>query len=195
MNIKLILSISLPSIILFVITYILDMKILTNTPIYIMPLFFGIVIGAFNYKYYRYKIYFNQTVQAILISIIISYACFYFAVFSFVLIAYFLDCLYLIDLLPKMLGKESRASLSICLAMNLVAPLSLLFAYKRVFTVTKGKTKNGVITVVLTTILTVLLSFFYYNINSIVLLLWMPLVALSLQLVIYQKEIISNFKN
>ena len=170
------------------------MKILTNSPIYIMPLFFGMVIGAFNYKNYCYKIYFNQTVQAILISIIISYAGFYFTVFSFVLIAYFLDCLYLIDLLPSMLGKSSRASLSICLAVSLVAPLSLLFAYKRIFSAPKGKTKKGVITAVLTTILTVLLIYFYYNKNSVIGLLWMTLVPLYLQLVIYQKEIRLNFK-
>ena len=161
MNIKLIVSILLPSLILYVIQYFLDMKILTITPADIVPLFFGIVIGAFNYKNYRYKIYFNQTVQAILISIIISYACFYFTMLSSVLIAYFLDCLYLIDLLPSMLVKSSIASLSICLAMNLVAPLSLLFAYKRVFAAPKGNTKKGVVTAVLTTILTVLLIYFY----------------------------------
>jgi hypothetical protein len=170
------------------------MKILTITPADIMPLFFGIVIGAFNYKNYRYKIYFNQTVQAILISIIISYAGFYFTMFSSVLIAYFLDCLYLIDLLPSMLGKSSRFSLSICLAMNLVAPLSLLFAYKRVFSAPKGNTKKGVVTAVLTTILTVLLIYFYYNKNSLIVVLWITLVPLYLQLVIYQKEIRLNFK-
>ena len=189
MNIKLILSILLPSIILFVIQYFLEMNILTNAPAYLMPLFFGIVIGVFNYKYYRHKIYLNQTAQAILISIIISYACFYFAMFSYVLIVYSFG--YLIDLLPITLGKGSISNFSICLVISLVAPLSLLFAFKSVFTEPKGKTKKAIITA----ILAVLLSFFYYTTNSIVFLLWMPLVALSLQLVIYQKQIISNFKN
>jgi len=188
-------SIFLPSIILFLISYLLDKKYLLSSPIYLMPLFFGIVLGSFNYKYYRHKIYFNQAIQVVLISIIISFICFVFAVFSSPLLANVID--FLFEKFSITFGKESIARLSLFFVIYLVAPLSVLLTFKSVFAYPKGKITK--ILIIGALVLFVLLGYFSFYKESILSdelgLLWMPLMAFSIQLIIYQKELKTIFKS
>lgn len=192
MMVKLIKSILIPTIICILLSYMLDKKHIATYPAYLMPLFFGIVLGLFNYKYYRHKIYFNQPVQVILISIAISFFCFIFAVFSYPLITNVIG--FLFERLPITFGKEAISRLSIYFAMYLVAPFTVLFSFKCVFLFPKGKTTN--ILIITTLIVFVSLGYIIYIeiVGDKLNLLWMPLMALSLQLIIYQSELKALFK-
>ncbi|MEE1961484.1 hypothetical protein V1387_02215 [Allomuricauda taeanensis] len=190
MKIRSAFSIFLPSIILLLTSYFLDKKYLSSSPIYLMPLFFGVVLGFFNYKFYKHKIYFNQAIQVVLISVIISFLCFVFAAFSYPLLANVID--FLFEKFSIKLGKESIARLSLFFAVDLVAPLSVLLTFKGVFAYPKG-----IITKILiagTLIVFALLGYLSFFINNESSLLWMPLMAFSIQLILYQKELKALFK-
>lgn len=180
----LLLEILFPAVICFFITYLLDNKYLSSSPIYLMPLFFGVVLGFFDYKFYKRKIYFNQIIQVTLISIIVSFFSFFLGVFSYLILVYTID--FLFEILPVTLGKDTISRLSILLAVYLVSPLSLLLTLKGIYKYPKGKTTKVLIIVIL--IIFTLLGSIDYYINELMSLL-MPLMLISIQVILYQKEL------
>jgi hypothetical protein len=187
MKVKLVKLILVPTLICFIISYFLDKKYLTSTPIYLMPIFFGIILGSFNSKYYRHKIYFNKIIQVVFTSIIISLLCLFFVLISYLLIVEILDIL--IESLSMALGKESISKLAIFFTIYLVAPLIIIFAFKGMFVYPKVKTTKIIIIVSL--MFSLLLGFLIYKeiiVNKLS-LLWFPIMILSIQLILYQREI------
>lgn len=186
-----------PSIIYFLVMYILDKKDLLSTPIYLMPLFFGILIGLFNYKCYRHKVYINKPIQVVLLSVIISYLCFVFALLTYLFAVNIIN--YLFEILSVNLGKESISRLAMFFTMSLVTPISLLFSFKWIFEHSKGKISKLIIIIFLFMFSLFGYLFYYKSILSYEFsLLWLPLVILSIQLIIYQdelKDIISSKKS
>lgn len=174
--------------------YLLDKKYLSSSPVYLMPLFFGFLIGLFNYKYYRHKVYINKPIQVVILSVIISYLCLIFSLFSYISLVYIMD--YLFEILTVTFGKESTSRLAILLTMHLVTPISLLLTFKWMFATPKGKITNLIIIIFLF-MFSLFGYFFYYR--SILLyefsLLLLPLVILSIQLIIYQVELKNMFSS
>jgi hypothetical protein len=152
-----------------------------------MPIFFGIILGSFNSKYYRHKIYFNKIIQVVFTSIIISLLCLFFVLISYLLIVEILDIL--IESLSMALGKESISKLAIFFTIYLVAPLIIIFAFKGMFVYPKVKTTKIIIIVSL--MFSLLLGFLIYKeiiVNKLS-FLWFPIMILSIQLILYQREI------
>lgn len=189
MKVKLIL---VPTIVCFIISYLLDKKFLSSSPIYLIPIFFGIILGYFNSKYYRYKIYFNQIIQVVFISTTISFLCLFFVLISYLLIVEIINIF--IESLSITFGKESISKLAIFFSTYLVAPLSIIFAFKSIFMYPKGKITKFIILVFLTVF--ILLGFLIYKeiiVNKLS-LLWFPIMVLSIQLILYQKEVFKTKK-
>ncbi|MFI2741242.1 hypothetical protein ACG2LH_00770 [Zhouia sp. PK063] len=184
MKAKLIFSILLPSIILFIISYLLDMKFLTSSPAYLMPLFFGFVLGIFNYKFYKRKIYFNQAIQVALISIIISYICFIIALFSFPLLTKIINLL--VENPSKIFRGEQISDLSLFLSVYLLTPIYVILSFKSIFKYPKSRTT--IIIFVITLITFLLLGYLTYYIDKAY-LLWMSIMIFFIELIIHQKEI------
>lgn len=194
MKVRSVFSIFLPSVILFFISYLLDKKYLLSSPAYLMPLFFGIVLGFFNYKFYKHKIYFNKAIQVVLISVIVSFFCFVLAAFLFPLLANIIN--FLFEGFSITFGKESIARLSLFFVIYFIAPLILVWTFKWIFIYPKGRTTNFLI--IISLLVFTLFGYFFYYKNIIgyeLSLLWMPLMALSLQLILYQKELKALFKH
>jgi len=187
MKVKLTKLILVPTLICFIISYLLDMKFLSSTPIYLTPIFFGIILGSFNYKYYRHKIYFNQIIQVVFISTIISFLCLFFVMTSYLLIVEIIDIL--IESLSITFGKESISKLAIFFSIYLVAPLSIILTFKGIFIYPKGKTTK--ILILASLVVFILFGYLFYKGIRVyeLSLLWMPLIVFSIQLIIYQKEI------
>jgi hypothetical protein len=176
-----------PTIICFIISYFLDKKYLSSTPIYLMPIFFSIIVGSFNYKYYRHKIYFNQIIQVVFISTIIAFLCLLFVMISYLLIVEIIDIL--IESLSITFGKESISKLAIFFTSYLVAPLIIIFAFKGIFVYPKEKTTK--IIIVASLVVSFLLGYLIYKeiiVNKLS-FLWFPIMILSIQLILYQREI------
>lgn len=187
MKVKLVKIILVPTIICFIISYFLDKKYLSSTPIYLMPIFFGVILGSLNYKYYKHKVYFNQLIQVVFISIIISFLCLFFVLISYLLIIEILDIF--IESLSMALGKESISKLAIFFTSYLVAPLIIIFTFKGIFEYPKEKTTKIIILASL--VVSILLGCLIYKeiiVNKLS-LLWFPIVILSIQLILYQREI------
>ena len=194
MKVKTIYSIFFPAVIYFLVMYILDKDYLSTSPIYLMPLFFGILIGLFNYKYYRHKIYINKPIQVVLLSVIISYLCLVFLLLTFLLMVNILD--YLFDTLSVNYGKETIARIAILFTMYLFTPISLLFSFKWVFRYPKGKITKLIIIIFLFIFILFGYFFYYRSILSYEFsLLWLPFVILFIQLILYQDELKDIFSS
>jgi hypothetical protein len=138
-------NIILPFILCFLVTYILILKIIISVPANLLPFGFGIVIGVFNYNYYKYKIYFLNVLQVVIICIIISYLCFYFSLLLFPILSLFFQ--YILELLEMSYSKERYNFLYIPITVNFIAPYSLFFAHKFIFNFPKTKfTKVSILT-------------------------------------------------
>jgi len=204
MKVKLIISIFLPTIICFFISYLLDKRYLSSTPAYLMPMFFGTVLGFFNNKYYKYKIYFNRTLQVILICIGMSYLCFSFSFFLIPILSDFIR--YLIEnfstqysngliLRLSIKGFLSRIYIYIYTTIYLIAPISILWSFNYIFKYLKSK--FAWITTLTFLGLFSVLGYFLKNVissDTLQMLLWMPLMIFPIQLILYQKELKSLFK-
>jgi hypothetical protein len=183
------------------VTYFLSLKIITSAPAYLMPIGFGIVIGIFNFKHYNHKIYFLRVFQVTLISICISFLCFYTAMMLVPIISLTLS--YLIELFSseysnglhlRMSVKNHFSYMYAVYSLFVVYPLLVLWSFSYIFKFSKSKfTKVTIITFL---ILFPIAGFFLESLDTLVslqLLFWMPFVILPIQIILYQKDIKALF--
>lgn len=195
-KILLLVNITVPSILCFLVSYFfLYLKILTPSPGFLVPLFFGIILGAFNSKYYGYKIFFYRTLQVILISIGISYLCFSFSFMLIPILVQFKDYLFKILSIKFELVRGSIYELYEFSSLYIIAPLSILLSYKYIFKFPK-RNLTRIISLAFLVFFPVL-GYVLKNIissDTLQMLLWMPLMILPIQLILYQKELKRLFK-
>ncbi len=172
---KLILKLLLPSILCTLIINI------TNIPLEYSVLFFGFILGLVNWYHHKYK-----PIYGIILSILASLASFLITYFSFAITG---------NLFSPMKG-DSGQTLGLIISIYLVAPLLTFLFYKYVFDIPKGKFTNRVI---ITSIVLLVSSFYVLKFIGLVkeaedtYAVWQIVVALSLQLIIYQNELKSMF--
>lgn len=175
-NFKPILRILFPSIICFVIIYI------TNMSIDYYPLSFGLVIGFTNLGLHKYK-----ALLGILLSVIVSYASFFIAYFSFAITG---------NIFNFIVSGDLGNILGLNVSTNIIAPLLVFLLYRIVFNI--PKTKLTIIVVLSSVVFLVLQSCFFYYMNSTQIdsfmgkilnlyTIWQVIMALALQIIINQK--------
>jgi hypothetical protein len=147
-------------------------------------LLFGFVIGVFNRNVHKYEMDLGAFLS-ILVSCI-SY--------GLGMLSYF-GALYLIDFFnfETMLNKEI-GGVFLLLSSVVIAPLLLFNLYKFVFKIPKTKNTNWII--IISIILLVVLSQFFTfkdsktdDVYRIFFIIWQVIMALALQLILYQKEL------
>ena len=173
----------------------LDKNDFTNFLGYYMPLIFGFIIGLFNSKFYKWKVYFYRPLQVIITSILISYLSFLFTMYSFPLLAPVLEDLVI---LLKITNNKNNITLEILINywVFAVAPIVVFFVYKIIFYYPKKMLT--VIILLITLLIFGMMGYFSYHnfgkISYVIHLLWQPLMALALQLILYQEEVKDLFR-
>lgn len=143
---------------------------------------------------HRYK-----PIIGITFSIIVSYTIFFITYFSWGSINNFIEFI-LKSTGNRFYGKESIILITFVVFFFIIAPLLVFYAYRFVFNI--PKTKLTKLIVVLSLIIIFSYSFFYLylanssSIDSLTnLYIWQSVIALGLQLILYQKEVKKIYKN
>lgn len=189
--IPLLVNIVLPSVLCFLFSYFfLYLKSIKPSPGFLVPMFFGTILGIFNYKYFKYKIYFNRVLQVILVCICVSYVCFIFSFFVIPIIAQFKDYIFRTFTIEFELITGSIFELYEFFSMYIIAPLTILLSFKCIFKFPKRYLTKIIFLVFLVFFLVIgyLLKFIVSS-DTLQMLLWMPLVILPIQLILYQENI------
>lgn len=160
---------------------------LITTPLYFMPFVFGLVIGLFNFRFYIRKIFFYKPAQAIIVSVLLSYICFFMVLFSYLVLTFFMNF--------SPINKESSSRMALFITIYFVTPLILLISYGYIFSY--PKTKLTIIFSLIFLIVFLLIGYDYYylkyffndNFKNLPIRLWLPLMTLVFQLILYQKEL------
>lgn len=181
----------LPSIICLLVIYV------TRISIWYYPLLFGVVIGVINWKKHKYKPFIG-----VFISVLLSLLSFWLAYFSLGLFSWLKELL----LYTKItIGNDSAKDLSFLISIFVIAPLLVFYSYKFVFNIPKRRATFAII-IVSILLLVLQARFFYYNNTSffeeewlnknITFVIWQFIMALAIQLILYQNDLIliSKFK-
>ncbi len=166
-----ILKILLPSVICFILIHIIKISFS------FYPLSFGLVIGIINWNIHK-----NNSLLGVLLSILVSYGAFLIAFFSFAVTGATFD----------FMDGDSGSILGLTISAYIIAPLLLFLSYTFVFRIPKNKL--SIIIIIISVILLIVQNYFFYsqglNQNSINSFTgWQVIMALALQLMIYQKEL------
>jgi len=182
-KIKLIINIILPSIVC-----VIGLNFIFGE-LYFYPLLFGVVLGLFNWKLHKKK-----PITGVLLSIIVSYATFCLAYFGWGGINKLIGLVFE-NMGHRFYGKESIALKTFVMSFFLIAPLLVFYAFGFVFNITKTKLTKSI--VVLSII--ILLSYSVFDLyltstnnilpKSFSVFLWQFIMALGLQLILYQQEL------
>lgn len=186
--ISLLVNIVLPSILCFLIGYILNLEITSSDPGYLMPLFFGIIIAIFNFKHYTQKIYFISVLQVLFVCVIISYLCLYLSIFLLPL--FFSLISHISDMIHVPYEKVSISRLYIFTSVYIVAPVSVLWSFSYIFKYPKIKFTR--ITIFTFLVLFPVLGYLLKNVissDTLQMLLWMPLMILPIQIILNQEKL------
>ena len=178
-KIKLILKIATPSILCAILI------LITKMPIEYYPLSFGLVLGILNWNVHKYNSYLGT-----FLSIITSYASFFIGYFSFPIIA---------EILKPLFDEDKSTLIAMTIAPFIIAPLVAFFLYKFIFNFPEKKVT--LIVIISSIFLLVFISLIHiwnsetiqleYEFNEILnsYTLWQIVMLLTIQLLIYQKEI------
>jgi hypothetical protein len=168
-------KIVLPSIICFLLIRI------AKIPFSFYPLSFGLIIGIINWNVHKYNPYLGA-----ISSVIISYTAFYIAYFSFVITGG----------IVSFMG-DSGSVLGLTISTYVIAPILVFLFYKFIFKMSNSKLT--MLIVIISIFVLVLQNYFFYSnelnkesLNSFT--AWQIVMALALQLIIYQKEIFKTKK-
>lgn len=176
-------KILLPSVICGMIVY------FSSISIEYYPLLFGLVIGLINWDTHIYK-----PLLGVIFSTLASYASFFIALFSSFVFGYIHD--FIVKSTNFVISDNMTRNFSIIVTSFIIAPLLVFFFYKYVFKI--PKTKINLIIIYSSILLLVFVSYSFIEIEERNLLnpffLWQIIMALSLQLILYQKELKMLFK-
>jgi len=190
--ISILVNITLPPVLCFFISYILSFEIITSAPGYLMPLFFGIIIAIFNFKHYKQKIYFISVLQVLFVSVIISYLCLYLSILLLPLFSSLIG--HLSDVIHIPYKKIYVSKFYIFTSVYVIAPVSVLWSFSYIFKYPKIKFTR--VTIFTFLVLFPVLGYFLKNVissDTLQMLLWMPLMILPIQLILYQEDIKALF--
>ncbi|MCF6278834.1 MAG: hypothetical protein L3J14_00630 [Flavobacteriaceae bacterium] len=194
-NYKIWIKILLPSVFLLLAFYILTtLNFLKEFGLLYLPISFGLIIGISNWKLSKFKINVYKPFLAIFTSILISIISFFLGIFSLGLYSI------LENLLQTTLGEDSVKFLIIIFSVCLVAPLTFICIYRLIFNI--PKTKFSLYVIISNIILLVLCSMFFWDnigVNDsnrmLPYILWQIIMALALQLILYQNDLKMLFAN
>ena len=175
-------KILIPAILCVVILYI------TKMSISYYPLSFGLVIGIVNWKLHKYNPYLG-----VLLSVLVSMISFWL---SFLSMGLFNNLGELITNNTNYVLGDGAKIYYLIIAVYIIAPLLVLRFYKFVFNISKTKFN---LTVIISVIIILLLiygikpNYFIDNYPKISpYIIWQFIMALALQLILYQKELKIN---
>lgn len=165
---------------------------------YYLPLIFGLVIGISNWKLHKYKPYLG-----VFLSVLVLYIAYSLTILSFSIYEPIWN--FLKENINYIISKEDVSKVGFILSPFIIAPLLVFYAYRFVFNIPKTKITFWVIATF--TIFLALQSYILFNksdyfstqfkdyklFNPYV--VWQPIMALGLQLILYQKELIFLYKN
>jgi hypothetical protein len=148
------------------------------------PLIFGLVIGIVNVEEYKFGPFIG-----IVLSILASYITFFLAYFSIPL---------LLGIFKPIFGEDKGAFLVMLVSVFILAPLLVFIAYKFVFGYKKVKSISYIIICTIFLLVVVFsihiwyyeLTQFKYEFNELLnpYTLWQVIMALSIQLILYQHK-------
>lgn len=161
----------------------------SNLSIEYYPMLFGLIIGLINWDVHVYK-----PLLGILLSILTSYASFFIALFSSFVFGYIQE--YIMETTDFVISDRVTRNFSIIVTSFIIAPLLVFFLYRYVFNIPNSKI--SLIITGISIILLVLISYSFIEIEDKHLLnpffLWQIIMALAIQLILYQKELKTLFK-
>ena len=177
-------KIILPSVLCLLIIYI------TKMPIWFYPLLFGFIVGLINWKVHRYKPYIG-----LFLCIISSLVSFWLAIFCVGIFSNFRE--FILNNTDIMIS-ESIKMYDVFIPPFIVAPLLVFFLFRFIFFFPKTKFS---LYVIISSILLLILDFlFFWNypkkddyFKMLPYIIWQFIMALSLQLILYQDEIKAVF--
>ncbi|MDE1208440.1 hypothetical protein [Tenacibaculum larymnensis] len=164
----------------------------TQISIEYYPISFGLVLGLINWKNYKFNPYLG-----LFFTIIISFVCFLLAYISFPLLS---------TILKPLLGEDLSSFISIEIAAFVIGPLLVFFSYSYIFNYPKKSiiTRNIILGVIIILVFVSTLFFILPDSKITTLLkdiklrhytIWQIVMALGIQLIIYQKEIFFRLKS
>jgi hypothetical protein len=159
--------------------------VITKIPIEYYPLSFGFVLGILNWNVHKYNSYLGTV-----LSIIASYTSFFIGYFSFSIIT---------EILKPLFSEDKSILIAMTVSPFIIAPSVAFLLYKFIFNFPEKKVT--LIVIVSSIFLLVFISLIHiwnsetiqleYEFNEILnsYTLWQIVVLLTIQLIIYQKEI------
>ena len=149
------------------------------------PLSFGLVIGFMNWNNYKYGLFIG-----IILSLLASYFSFFIAYFTVYL---------LVEIFNSILGQDTGGVTALLVSSFIIAPLLMFYLYKFVFNYSRTKVTNYIILYAVILLIIISCLFYYFTDYKFVRFLkrirldhytiWQIVMALGIQLIIYQKEI------
>ncbi len=192
-NYKVWIKILLPPVFLLLVFYLLTgLNFLKEFGLLYLPISFGLIIGISNWRLFKFKINAYKPFLAIFTSILISIISFFLGVFSFGLYSI------LKNLLKVILEGDNTKFSIIIFSVCFIAPLSLFYLYRLIFIYAQNKTNFYIkLVAIVLLILYFIIHFIYFNeVNNFKLkslfspyVFWQVIMALALQLILYQKEL------
>ncbi len=177
-------KIILPAILCVLIIYI------TKMSLWYYPLSFGVIIGLVNWKKHKYNSYIGT-----LLSVIVSFASFWISFFFFGVFSALRE--FIINNTNYSIN-ESMLVYYLIISAFIIAPILVFTLYKFVFKI--PKTKFSLYIIISSIILLILDFMFFWNFQEtnnfsemLPYVIWQFIMALSLQLILYQEEIKALF--
>ncbi|MCD9583914.1 hypothetical protein [Tenacibaculum maritimum] len=118
-------------------------------------------------------------------------------IFSFIIfIGGYTISLFLMSALEPLFGEDLSGFIGMLIGTYILAPIALFSTYKFIFIWTRGKLTNNIIVVSIIILIffnfLIYINIIPYKVNNY--LIWQLIISLVLQLVLYQKKIITLFK-
>jgi len=152
-----------------------------------LPLSFGLIIGFINWKAHKFK-----PLLGVLLSVLISYISFFIALFSSFIFGYIRE--FIMGMTNFVISDTTIRNFSLIITSFIFAPLLVFFFYKYIFYM--PKTKLSLIIKITTVIILVLISCIFINIEQMDIsnsfFLWQIIMALAVQIIIYQKQLFKS---
>ena len=158
----------------------------TKMSIYYYPLSFGFIIGLFNWKKHKHNPYFGTV-----LSLIVSNISFWLAFLCMGIFSTFRE--FIMNNTNFIIGEDMNIYY-LMISAFIIAPIPVFFSYKFIFNFPKTKFS---LYIIISCIILLIIGFIFYmnysdNINTSGMfpyILWQIIMALTIQLLIYQKSI------
>jgi len=160
--------------------------LLTELPLEYYPISFGLIIGLTNWNLHKYKPYLG-----VLLSVLASFVSFFIAFYSSFLVENLVD--FIFKETDYFVGDESRGTLTFIISPFIIAPILVFLVYSYIFNFPKVKRTTMIILISIVLLVLNACLAFYYGIGKPY-VFWQVIMALAIQLIVYQKTIIKTLK-